>query len=272
MDRRRFLAGLGAAPFVFGLDDLSAQADPAWKEAAFRRMKETRRHGVVLVLPPEAKREGWAEALRALIHSEREEVYELFSEAVFICMTAELAGAQGNRLLLDPDGKRIAADTVAWDLTAAGGFHDRHRFSEPDEVLKSLRLFLHGEGDARLKKSAAEIAVSLPVEVKPAVEKLEAESIEERGQARAALLKHADALMPWLVLMKQEAPAGERRSQLAEVIQAHFKSFQEDRPGSRLPYGCALVTERVDPCPPCGMAVVTDPSRNFLKRLQFMIK
>lgn len=262
MDRRTFLA----APLVFGLRELLAQdakGEPDWYRKARERMARTNRYGVVLVVPDsQPEREQLGNALQTLLESPSEGLRELFCEAVFVCVTGEVAraclrepGERHNRYLLDPAGKRLAADTL--DPAVA---LDWQKF------LKSFLPLVHGERGERLRDRAAAIREKLDAGVKKALARLDAETVEERDEAAALVQKHAETILPLLVETRVTTRNEEVRARCRAILQKHFDSAAV--PGPRLPYGTRLEEPVVkDNCPACGLVVVRSEPRKLLRFL-----
>jgi hypothetical protein len=265
MDRRAFLA----TPLVFGLREVLAQEpkDPAvaeWWPAARKRMKETGRPGVVLVVPQaERARQHAGLILHRILAEDPAAAHQLFVEAVFVGMTPALAdgrvrtaGEKVDRILLSPDGKRLAADVSSW----AGAPKDA-------ELVESLRSFLHGEKGERLAERAAEAEKRIPEAARTAIAALDAEDFEERAKASAVLAKHAADLVPYLIRLSREDASLERRWRAGAAVKQVFQAADPEKAGPRLPYGCAPQREHWDSCPTCGLAVAPAPARYFLRFL-----
>src|SRR5262245_32020321 len=151
LDRRTFLKSVAAAPCIFGLRQLLAQepdARPAWFKQALARMKERKLHGVVIVAPAaEPEQLELGRRLWDLLDGDFPEVHELFLTGVFVVMTPALAEASGvrkagekeDRFILEPEGKRVAADT-----------RDAKAFDTPAGFVASFAPALYGESGERL--------------------------------------------------------------------------------------------------------------------------
>jgi len=238
LDRRAFLKLTAAAPCIFGLRQLLLQetdARPEWYKQALSRMKERKLHGVVVISPaadPEQLQLG--RQLWTLLNGDFPEAHELFVTGVFIVVTPALAGATGvrtaeekeNRFLLDPDGKRISADSV-----------EPKAFESADGFVASFAPLLHGESDKRLKARADELAATAPTAVHNAIRDLGAEDIETRDRASAALLDRVAELAPYYAWSRRRATDAEIASRLRSILERHFMAKAKDRPDSRLPFG-----------------------------------
>lgn len=260
--RRAFLA----TPLVFGLRELLAQDtkwEPDWYRKARERMRQTGRYGVVIVVPdglPE--REKLGNALQNLLEDPAEGLRELFCEAVFVCVTSEVAraclrepGERHNRFLLDPAGKRLAADTV-----------DPAVFLESQKFLKSFLPLVHGGRGERLRDRAAAIRATLEDPLKKALTRLDAETVDERDEAAALVQKHAETILPLLVETRVTTANEEVRARCRAILQKHFESAAV--PGPRLPYGARLEEPVVkDNCPACGLVVIRTEPRKLLRFL-----
>ena len=261
MNRRSFLAQAAAAPLVFGLSEALGQEhrrDPEWYRRALDRMKRTDRHGIVLVVPADSrKRRDFGEALHGLLNGPRTDAQALFTEAVFICLTPELAdgrvrpaGGRENRFLLDPRGRRIAADRI-------------ETIADPAKFVASFESFLHGRTGERLAAHARLIEGRLGDGVKRAIRRLDADSIEEREAAAARVLKEADSIIPYLAHLGRTERSLERRQRCRDLIGIHFRSLA----AKRMPYGTHPVAQVIDPCPGCGLGFAPRQSRHFLSFL-----
>jgi len=260
--RRAFLA----TPLVFGLRELLAQ-DPKWEPDWFRkareRMARTNRSGVVLVVPDgQPEREQLGNALQTLLETPSEGLRELFCEAVFVCVTSEVAraclrepGERQNRFLLDPQGRRLAADTV-----------DPEIYLDGQKFLKSFVPLVHGEKGERLRERAAAIREKLEVGVKKALGRLDAETVDERDEAAALVQKNAETILPLLVETRVVTANEEVRARCRAIVQKHFETAAA--PGPRLPYGTRLEDPVVkDSCTGCGLVVVRREPRKLLRFL-----
>ena len=256
IDRRTFLS---AAPFVFGLDRLAVQAQetaiPDWFKAALHRMKDTRRLGVVLVVDPADPNLG----LRLADCLQSPNAAELLGQAVLITMIRPLARLhvlQGdeavNRILLDPDGRRLAADRVA-----PGAFAD------PIQFALSFRPFVEGVDGARLRERAVETP-----ELRDLLANLDAEDARTRQAAAAELVRMTDRHYPFLLWTSRQPGSPERRGR----IQHALAGWADDK--RRLPFGAEarqplqMQVPAGDPCPTCGLGAVIESSARFLRFLE----
>lgn len=269
---------MAATPLLFGLRDLFGQdsGDPAplWYRAALTRMKETRRHGVVLVAPADTKgRIAFGETLRARLDADDPETIELFCETVVIALRPEIAArvvkrskSEENRFLLDPDGRQVAADRVPAEALGSS-----RSFAE------SFGAFVRGSDGERLRVLADSIRVS--AEVKSALSKLDSEDWDEREEAVSVLVRHADAIAPVLVRERIVAGSDERRLRIRMVLRRWFREQEPLKSGARLPYGVV----RVDYLETCGSFEDEEdgvgvacgrarPSREARKFLRFLTK
>ncbi len=296
MDRRTFLA----TPLVFGLEDLLAQdpvpGRPEWFDEALRRMKETGRLGVVIVVPElaqakpdprykdlgelneiilrqarEAPRRRIGTALWILANRPHPEAHAILCEAVFVCMTPELAdssvrikGDARNRILLAPDGSRVASDAVTTET-----------FEDPAKFAASFGAFLRSEGKARIRERSETLEKSLPDPLRTALARLDDEDAAAREAAVAALAKEVERLVPCLFWHGMSGSA-ERRGRAKDLLRRPWRSAPEDRPGPKLPYGavlprfvlsCSDWVEETEVVVMCGLAAVVGDSPKFLRFL-----
>jgi hypothetical protein len=288
MDRRTFLKAAAAAPCIFGLRELFAQETetrPEWFRKALDRMKERKLHGVV-VLAPEAdpKQLEFGRTLWLFLEGDFPEAHELFLTGVFIFMTPAAAEASGirkpdekeTRFLLDPDGKRIAADSCGPTV-----------FTRVDEFTASFASFLYGSSDQRLKARADEQGASAAAGVHTALLDLGADELEARDKATHILAGRAADLIPFFAWKRRTATDPEVASRLKSIIERHFRSLADDAPGARLPFGtripkfanggCGSRREVVEnepkdtgPMVACGMGRVDEPRIQMF--LRFLAK
>jgi len=286
MDRRTFLKAAAAAPCIFGLRELFAQeADKGseWYRQALARMKERKLHGVVVIAPePEADQLALGRQLWDLLDGDFPEAHELFLTGVFVVMTPALAESSGvrkaddkaDRILLDPDGKRIAADT-----------RDPNAFETAERFVKAFGPFLHGDAGERLKPRADELLASAPADVVTRLRDLAAEDIETRERATGTLAAWAEKFVPLYVWKRRTATDPEVRARLLAIIERNYLAAPKDKPGARLPFGtrvpifagagCGGLREVIEGdkedtgrMVACGMARVEEPKiRMFLRFL-----
>lgn len=275
IDRRTFLTQIAAAPFVFGLQDLFGQdSGPSFFRDALKKMKETGRPGLVLIGPEDATgRIRMGEALLARLDGENSDATELFCCTIVICLRLEQARAtvlgkdeKANRVLLDADGKRLAADTIEAAL-----------LEDPAEFTKSFRAFVFGEKDARLRARAE--AMTIPDDTANAIRDLESEDFDMREAASELLTKRAGPIAEFLVWTRLTTEGEERRLRIRQILRRHLLSLDVATPGPRLPYGSArheyvggcgsAETEEDGMAVECGMAKTPRASRRFLR---FLVK
>jgi len=283
VDRRAFLSIVAGSPFVFGLRDLLAQdPTPDHLAAALERMKETRRYGAVLVIPPGRKGQvRLGEAILARLNRPEVEDNEIFCEVVFLCLTeAQAVGIEGGplkgdrsildgafRILLDPDGKRVAGDRI--DLCV---LETRVSFR------KSFDEFVHGEDGERLSANAKEIEKTLPPEVirardsmiQPRPNPMPEEDRAERGRGYAYLKERIDVLAPWLA---NHTKRGRGEGPFRVLLWQYFLDQSELAPEPCLPYGIRV--ERFARKPGCGETEACGRARIRLtdyRFLQFLTK
>jgi hypothetical protein len=284
MDRRAFLSILAGAPVVFGLREVLAQEQdlrPEWFKQALARMKERKLHGVVIIAPAdEAEQLELGRRLWDVLEADAPDAHELLLTGVFIVMTRALAASSGackaeekdDRVLLDPNGRRIAADACGAKV-----------FESPSSFASSFSPFLHGESGDRLKSRGEESGAAAPAEVRKALVDLGAEDIETRDRATDALLARAAELAPFYAWKRRTATDPEIGARLRSVLERHFKAKAKERPESRLPFGtrepkftegCGglmevpLELEGKDYAVDCGMGRIDgDRVRKFLRFL-----
>ena len=281
MDRRAFLHIVAGSPLIFGLRELLAQdpapagkAAPEWWSAALKRMKETNRYGIVLVVPNDAKeRERWGKALIARYNEFHSDSHEPFGAVVLICLTKSLAGPllkhdfddpkavfTPNQFILSPDGR--------W----------RHCFKIETGVLEEASRFSFScitpaygiSGEDKLKAQAEAIEKSLPEPTRKALHKLTEATYD--AEAAAALLEKADAILPWIVYHCRVSEAMHVdakppvRVALRTLLTQYWSRQSLIEADPCLPFGVKVeVLAEEDPCPPCGRSMVgPGKARKFL--------
>ncbi len=261
-ERRTFLAGLAAAPLVYGLREVLGgpeEEHPEWLEAGLKRMKASGRWGVVLVLPPPKDRFTFGQALWALtaFPETDHEAHRIFCEAVFFVMLPELAAkhfavpATTTRILLSPEGKVLASDA------------ERVYEGDPNGFAEAFRPFLHGKDNRRLIDRAAELESRLSPELRAALDKLGSESAEESLAARLVLGRNMESLTIVLANVAETSPVERARLRAGNLLTSYFASQDAKAPGGKVPFG-ASGPHYYDPCRGCGMARISDRSRMFL--------
>jgi hypothetical protein len=290
MDRRTFLkTAAAAAPCIFGLRELFAQEGtpastaPAWFKEALARMKERKLHGVVLIAPATAAEEkALGMALWDLLDGDHAAAHELFTGGVFIGMSPAIAVACGlrkegekeNRILLDPEGMRVVAESFASEALKTG-----------DAFAGSFEPFLFGKEAERLKARAEELLKTSPDELRSGLRELGGEDIEVRERAAATVQGHAADYHPLYSWLRRSAPDAEVRSALRSILERLYQSAKKDAFGPRLPFGTrvpkfveggcggwreAPMDEKDDKgsMVACGMARIEEPKvRLFLRFL-----
>ena len=261
--RRTFLGQAAATPLIFGMGCLTSRSStskPDWFETALRRMMETGRCGVVIVVPEgEKDREFLAEALTGRLEDPDPETRRIFCEAVFVCLTRELCdealrGAE-DRFLLDPEGRRLAADTMS--LTTC---------SSQRLFVDSFRAFIRGKGNSRLRERAEALGDRITPEIRDALAHLDDDSIDARETAAERLVAAADAILPYLVWRGTIETREDLRARYLGIVDRHIDHLPE----RRLPYGCTwpsdsgYVAPRCSAVARCGLAAMVEPSRRFL--------
>ena len=273
MNRRAFLSIAAGAPFVFGLREVLGQevpaAKPEWYAAALKRMKETHRYGIVIVVPDDPKeRDAWGRALIALYSGTYR--HEPWGVVVFVCLTTALATKLGypadfNVFVLDPEGRTV--QRAREHLTTL----------ENDRSFEfAFSSYAYGLRDARLVEQARVLEKGIPESLRKAADDLLAKTWEVPQES--PLYEKADALLPWIVNKCREAeskdpridgdPPDPRSLRLLVVEHVGRQSLKESDPA--LPFGIKVeMTEPRDPCPPCGRSNVSSgKARKFLSFLE----
>lgn len=258
-ERREFLRTLCGAGLIFGLGQLGLpgrslgqEGQPSPMKQALARMKGKRLDGLVIVVPEGAAAQAaLGKQLEKLIplaqaHQRVPAGGELLLEAVWVCASAEEAGAKPGEtvVLLDPAGKRVAGAKL--DL---GG----------KEALRKLRGLIEGEG--RLEKRAKrarenpKIAAALdgirdPKQAGP-----------HYGTLQANFAEAAPAIVGQLRAEQDQQILGILKSVLGQAYWQLLNSAKG------FPFGVSwkLNVHEPEPCPPCGMAMPSLSGRTFLR-------
>jgi len=283
VDRRAFLSIVAGSPLIFGLRELLAQdpapdAAPDWLKAALKRMKETRRFGVVIVVPPGQEAQSrLGSALVARLPQTLGTAYEdleIFVGNVFICVSDEkarkfhegkVAGEGLLRILLEPDGSKVVADRV-----------DVGVFEDPSKFRESFRKFVGGDDGSRLRDVARSIEKSLPEDIRKAIEVISSPPRQVETEAASKDLRKAmdlvkgrmDSIATWLVnlsLLKENEKTF-LKMRLNSIFWEYYLEQSTGDPAPCLPFGVKVETlPEEDPCPPCGrMAAAPGKARKFL--------
>jgi hypothetical protein len=271
ISRRRFLVQAGAAA---GLGALSCERTPEAPPAtptpttpppkpaalleAFRWMREENKPGIALRIPEsQATRSDPGRGVVELLNESLPLTREVLSELVLVCLESDViqthlppASPGDGLVLFDDDGR--AVDGCPFDFR-----NNRARLPA------AIRQLAHGSDRARLKARAEAIRRKTSPSLLAVLDRLADPGTDAKGDA-ALLQPEAPRIMPLLVLAKLEAKAPERRDILDQMIQ--YYAFFEPR----LPFGIEMRQPPppcVDPCPPCGMAMVTPAQRSFVRYL-----
>jgi len=278
--RRDFLAILAGSPFVFGLKELVAQdaapEKPDWFKAALKRMKETNRYGIVIVVPDDPKeRERWGKALVDRYNEFDSEHHEPFGTVVLICVTSTVAPKvvnydfkdpkpifTPNWFLLRPNGRVLIGAQLK-----SGVLEDQRSFK------LSFTELAYGQRDELLADQAKSIEKGLPESICKSADELLAVGKYDR-KAAAVLLEKADETLPWIAWKCREAeakdPSGERkvpgRVGLRQVMVEFWRNQSMKEADPCLPYGVKVeMLPAEDPCPPCGRGSISvGKARKFL--------
>lgn len=259
LSRRDLLTLAAAGALVLGLDQLTLAEDGwelgAWS-AALATMRIQKRHGVVVVLPPDAAgRKRIAEQLgeRIPIADERrplDPVAPWFLDLVWVLAAGERVQAQPGEtlVLVDPQGKRVAGAAVP--LGDARGFAE------------GLEALLAGEGRLDARADAAS------PEVKKHVANVQRDWPDGDGtgvESRLWFQEHLDQVGSAVLRAWRTTPAGSGKDRLGELLREACAARCGSDTG--LPFGVKWKLERTipEPCPPCGMARATLDGRKFLE-------
>lgn len=261
LPRRDLLTLAAAGALVLGLDRLALADDDGWEQpawdAALRSMQATKRHGVIVIVPPDAAgRRKVAEALARRIPIVQgfggglDPLGPWFVECVWVCASAQRAQAQPGEtlVLVDPKGKRVAGAAVSLD--DAGAF------------ARGVEALLTGEGrlDGRAKAASAEVKRRV-ADLQTAKDHDEPEAA---ANARQWLFAHIEEAASALV-QAWRAAGPEAKRQLESLLQHGCAARAGASEG--LPFGIRWKVARTEPepCPPCGMARPTVDGRTFLE-------
>lgn len=245
---------LGASLF-FGFSSWSALAkdgpQPGALEAAKAVMKRTKRHGVALVIPSDAKaRKAFVAALSTLFpvvngHQGAPALARYLVEHVWVCVDAAAVGAKKGEtvVFLDPQGKRI--DGSKLDL------------SDAKVVGAGLATLLDGSGRLAKRAKAARTKA-----VEAALNGLADKDWQKQYWV---LRRMMPAALPAVLAAAGAPKAHVNVKNLArDALKAlYWSSIQKT---AQFPFGVTWKVEMSvpEPCPPCGMAAPSIKARRFL--------
>jgi len=252
MNRRDILRAAAVAPFVFGLEGCSRP--PSWFNQALRKMRAEGKPGLVFRLPQDPKvRCRIGHGIAWIVEREDVDGLEVTGQALILCL--EDADVRG--LLF---GARDGEDLLLID--ADGTVLDGRRLDEQSDLTDLAGRLLDGPKLERLKARAAAAEKAAPPEALAAFKDL------KEGVEPTAARRWAEPLLPMLALLNREIV-----NSGAEPAIVSLKGTP-----APLPYGASLATGasvkcRENPaclngtCGPCGMAVMTSRTREFVKFL-----
>ncbi|MCE9634460.1 MAG: hypothetical protein K8T90_02040 [Planctomycetes bacterium] len=233
----------------------TAEQVPACLTQALAEMKRTGAPGIAIVVPAERKdRSALRDSVAALLAEPCYEVQELLVEAVWVCAPAKQVGAKPGEtaVLLDAEGRRVAGAVID--------------FSSQVKFVEGIGPLLHGE--KRLEERAKAVRTK---EVKADLEKLLGKDDDARSAAAARLTEAFPTVRAAVIQARIDATdddAAKRLRQIVSLAWYRVTVAAADRPMSALPFGAswsyAPREARADPCPPCGMARVTETTRVVL--------
>jgi hypothetical protein len=249
IERRSFLSGLVALPFIHGLGPPFPLNDRARSaEQALSMTRSSGRFGVVIRVPqdPEA-RLLLGRRLFALteLDDEDHEAHDLFCEAVFLALPEEPWQRRfpeqggGDRALLSPTGEFLAGDRSGPDVYA-----DAAKFAA------SFRPFIRGVDGARLEERGRAVEAAMPEELREAAHAIAAEDGAVRMRALLALRSAQDSILPWLAWRAERAPDEPERREARGILREQFRTLSRHQAGGRLPYGTAVPELQVRVQPP----------------------
>jgi hypothetical protein len=287
VSRRSVLLYGSALPFLARCDDTTFEVsaaspapsqvdfakDPEWLKAAFRRMKESGRWGLILVAPDgKDDRIGLGRSLYDLAEFEDDAPSgrELLAQVVLITVTAAHAtarfptpGAKANRILLSPEGALLAADAVSLDV-----------YKTSASFTSAFKDFIYGPAHERLKVRAQEMAIGFSEEQRQSAAKLQSTDLDERVAGAIGLTKHVESMAPYLGFLAELGATEEGRREARLLLRRYHGTLKPETPGARLPYGCTLgkfttscgwyVPEDQEVTIACGMARVIRRTGKFI--------
>lgn len=291
-DRRKFLrlAGLAGGGLLLGVAPTRTWLpDEEVLRQAFALMKKKQFWGVLIAVPEEEKqRLELGTQLERLINQirpptftgtpfwsdeERLDLALLLQEAVFVCVDRKLTGAKGetNAVLLNERGERVQEASLSFD--------------RPKEFVVQLRSLLCDEG--RSQQRASLIKAPGLKEAIAGLQKLCKAPDEELGRGAPSWVRVRELLpmaAPALAHEIRELPESPEATRVRvylsfavadELTQVSDGTARIDRmahkagkPPAPVLHGVKWDLDQVyDPCPPCGLTVVTRTERKFLRFL-----
>ncbi len=215
--------------------------------------------------------------LASVIDGHDPSALELFALAVVVCIASKDVARRvpesresESAILLDAKGRRTEGRVL-----------DDETWLDGSALLQALRELVEGKDGARLRERAAAARKALPAEELRSLDSWLAEGWGAHAAAGGMnanewkgpgdlFRRHGDALAPILVLRKRETRDDAERQlllvALGLVLIAHDPA--KPRRDRRLPFGieqdATALRPPLDPCPPCGMAVLPAISRKFV--------
>ena len=222
-----------------------AQEASRWLKKARSQMKKDRRPGVLISIPKNAGRQQTlAAALQTFLDSPGSG--ELLAEAVFACVAEA------------KDRKAVEVESADGTPIASGSVD----FARPEKAAETLRLWLDGKDDARLKERAEAAREALEQDRREALDRaldnLGSEEYARRERATEVLADFKHAATPILLLTERGTKDPE--------VRARCRSLMRRNQSPKLPFGTQLA--EVDPCLPCGRGIIREPIRKVVKFLK----
>ena len=119
--------------------------------------------------------------------------------------------------------------------------------------------------NASAPRSWAELGPAACTQFDAAVRDLDADAFPVREAASKKLAELAPRAPALLAEALEGAPSLEARCRITRLFDELYAATPHGQPGPRLPYGVAWASERVDPCPGCGLGVMPAGTRLFLR-------
>ncbi|GEM_PF-2739424 len=272
INRRDFLKHTAAATVILGFPFFSRFADaddaPDFLAEALARMKDERKPGVLILIPKDAGQANvLASVLAHILTPQNGAAHQIFCEAVVACVPTKTAAriegvkADWTVVCLDASGKVI--DGAALPINQCN-----------EKLIPLATQILHGKDNERLKSAAQSQREKLDDKtfdrVRKAIENLGAQSSRLRELASQELVELAPRAPAILALAAVTTADAEVKARAASIFETIFESAPDDKPSACLPFGAKwegrmVKAQPVDPCHACGMAVMPDASRKFLR-------
>jgi hypothetical protein len=206
MDRRGFLIGAGAS--VLGLGSIRRDAKPTWLEAGLKKIAESGRPGLVVVVPADNKELiRLSDALKARLKEPSGAVAEVLADAVWICLREKDARARFEKvsrlMRIDAAGRCVAGADV-----------ELKEFETEEGLAAAARRLLDADLEGRAKRAWEAAGDALRAEL----DALADDDPARRDAAHKAIAARLPGVTPILVRESRTAADPERAARCRAIL------------------------------------------------------